>query len=282
LTVAIAAGIVVAMSVLPLAEGDPLTADHVRRLARGDLAAIRVAGFIDPAVADAMVAWMAGKAADDYHVVTDRGQGPERIKVGVSRIGCPLNELVGAADPDQEVRAYLATARTIEAEMREVCAPHARPIDSLTAALAAAWPAGVVVAQFGDEPLFAGIPRIVHAGAELLESQPHVDAVHPSALQVDHQISANLYLDVPPSGGGLEVWPGEPLTLEAMFQPALMERLQRGELGPSEVITPSRGELVVINSRRPHAVRQFFDGRRFSVQCFIGVPDGTAPLVLWS
>jgi hypothetical protein len=271
-----------AMPVLELGAGESLTEDQVLRLALGDLAAIRVAGFIEPVVADAMAGWMAGKTSDDYYVVTDRGHGPERIKVGVSRIGCPLNELTGAADPDAEVRAYLATARTIEAEMRDACAPHPRPIDSLTAALAGAWPDGAVVARVGDDALFAGIPRIVHAGAELLESQPHVDAVHPSALQVDHQNSANLYLDVPPSGGGLEVWPGVPLTLEAMFQPSLMDDLRRDALGPSEVITPSRGEMVIINSRRPHAVRQFFDGRRFSVQCFIGVPDGRGPLVLWS
>jgi hypothetical protein len=166
--------------------------------------------------------------------------------------------------------------------MEEACRPSPTPVESLVALLARAWPPGAKPATMNGWELFPGMPRIVDPEATLLETQPHVDAVHPCAFGVDAQISANVYLEVPAAGGELEVWPGDRLTVDEMFRPSVLERLRRDNLGPSATLSPRRCELIVINSRRPHAVRTFTVGRRYSVQCFIGVPHDESPLVLWS
>jgi hypothetical protein len=270
------------MTVVRLPAGDALDAGQLRALARGETAALHLAGAVSAPVAAAMSEWIAEQPSDDYFVLTDRGSGPERIRVGVRRVGIPLNELVGANDLDAALADYLRAARSCEAGMVAACAPGPTPMATLIDVLGRAWPAGVEIASADGQPLFAGIPRIVERDAVLMESQPHVDAVHPNALPIDHQVSANLYLEVPPAGGELEVWPGEPFRIDEIFATDLHERLRREDLGASDVITPAAGDLVIINSRRPHAVRQLHDGRRFSVQCFIGMPEGDGPLVLWS
>ena len=270
------------MDVVELPAGGDLTSAHIRALAAGEVVAIRVSAFVASEAANRTVEWMATAESDDYHVISDRGYGPERQRVGVRRIGQPLSELAGSQDLATAFEDYLHTGRAVEAALTAACRPLDTPIESLLALLGGAWEGGATVARMDGRPLFVGIPRIVEPGAAALEERPHVDSVHPSAFGIEDQISANLYLEVPEAGGELELWPSDRLTMDEVFSRSVADRLRRENLGPSVLLAPKQHDLVVINSRRPHAVRQFSTGRRFSLQCFIGVSEGSSPLLVWS
>jgi hypothetical protein len=108
----------------------------------------------------------------------------------------------------------------------------------------------------------------------------HTDA----SPQIDAQaglFTANVYLRTPSTGGELDVFSVSPGKLDAMylghylkhaFDKQHRERTQqvlRARLPAPCTIVVARGDLVVFNSGRPHAVRGFPEGRRVTLQTFI-------------
>ena len=46
-------------------------------------------------------------------------------------------------------------------------------------------------------------------------------------------------------------------------------------------ILPQEGDLILFNTRRPHAVTRFFGSFRITIQTFIGYKTGE-PLYMWN
>ena len=107
-------------------------------------------------------------------------------------------------------------------------------------------------------------------------------------------LSSNIYLDVPQGGGELSIWnirldsslSSNPLyqliASPETFGSELQQIIHRGIPRPL-VIKPNPGDLVILDTSRPHAVAGFERGRRISIQTFIrpeGKPD--QHLLLWS
>jgi hypothetical protein len=92
--------------------------------------------------------------------------------------------------------------------------------------------------------------------------------------------SANVYLDMPSSGGELSIWPvgfwnrwdfyrhASTLSLLKM-QDSHAQRKLRAVLPQPITIQPESGDLVLLCAQRPHAAEGFMVGTRVSMQAFI-------------
>src|SRR5262249_30115677 len=101
----------------------------------------------------------------------------------------------------------------------------------------------------------------------------------PAVYKQEGQFSANIYLEVSDDGGEIELWDYPPLHPSEIAADSKSD--WRAALPESFLVTPKRADLILFNTRRPHAVRSFDKGRRITIQCFIGFRKGE-PLSLWN
>ena len=166
-------------------------------------------------------------------------------------------------------------------ELSNFCAPALPPIEALYHYLQRLWPSGASLARFEYWSTSLGYTRIQHSRRNRkIENDPHVDKFPFALLPVDRTFSAVVYLRLPPEGGELELWDCKPDEYRSRLKE--FATIDRSQLPPPDVtISPHPGDVVFLNSARPHAVRGFSGGMRIVQTCSVGVRD-THPLVLWS
>jgi len=114
-----------------LFEANRLSASCVEKLARKEVLAVLVKGFIEP-----------GLAADLAGKILSRGYAHYSNAPSIGRIGMAFYEAEG--DPSQ-VTTYFEQAAKNLTDLRDRCAPLMCPIDLLRCALDETWPAGAML-----------------------------------------------------------------------------------------------------------------------------------------
>jgi len=255
-----------------------LTKKSVNALIKGDVYAVVISNFAPLEVCKKLVAWYIKhpeKANYTHEVYLDNK--PIQVDYGVTRIGFPYNLIYGKSKDSLIFKNYYKVAHKNIIKTRKVCHPNLSPIDKLLLKLGKTY--GAQIAHFDGKPMFVGIGRITRPNAKRLATQPHFDSL-PKKYKLDGQLSAIIYLKVPNKGGELELWNHDPLTPEEIANISPKKNL-RSELGKSFYIKPKLGELILINTRRGHAVYTYQKGTRITISCFIGYIKGE-PLLLWS
>jgi hypothetical protein len=251
--------------------------------------ALRVPGFTDTDTCTELARWLADRPAQTW------GGADTAYSAGI-----PLNALLWSVE---EAIAYFKEALPAMRAIRGA-ATGLSPLDKLRLELDELWPSGATVSR--DNPyrrkMLVGLARVMRPetlldGITRVEGLIHTD----SSMFLDSErglFSANVYLDVPTSGGELNIFPvakQQPERLQRLvrvvayllqysFDPVHRERVQRqlhARLPPPVTLTPSAGDLIVLNTGRPHAVRGFTEGTRVSLQAFV-LHEGARPLQLFS
>ena len=262
-------------------EVEHLDTSSLQKLISGDVLAIRIPEFAN-AKTSACLSHALGETAtlEQYsHETYEEGRVVQHF-YGVHRWGTPFNSTYGKAVGSDAQQKYYADAAHMRSVIDSLCAPEKPPIQLLMDNLQDIWPQGAVAAAFQGQPMFYGIIRAMFPEtAHLSETVPHVDCLPISIAELEHQFSANIYLETPSSGGELIIWDTEAFAYEEVkrFEGAQLpeQRLQK----PLR-IQPRKNELVIINTRRPHAICGFDSGRRISMQSFIGYTSGE-PFYFW-
>jgi hypothetical protein len=253
----------------------------LERLISGEILAIRIPDYCSETVALALNRYIDQTAQlHQYtHEIYENGQVVQNF-YGVHRWGTPFNMTYGKPKEDSTRQQYYADAARMRALIDDICAPEQPPIQALIADFKQHWPDGAVTASFDGKPMFAGIIRAMFPEtAHLSETVPHVDCLPLSVAELEHQFSANIYIETPPSGGELMVWDTEAFSFDEV-------ELFEGDLLPEDRlqfplrIKPKKNELVIINTRRPHAICGFDSGKRISMQSFIGY-NTHQPFYFW-
>src|ERR671933_664830 len=107
---------------------------------------------------------------------------------------------------------------------------------------------------------------------------------NPRAREIRIQLAANVYLNMPESGGSLSLWDA------SMLPENLSDCRRQGgygfdpeKIGPPKLeIQPEIGDLILFNSRYLHSVSRVGVGGRLSSSCFIGFRSFNRPLSYWS
>lgn len=257
-----------------------LTIESLQALINEQVLALKIANFVEPDLCHKLTHWYQTHPRQHAYTTEYYVDGkPIQVDQGVIRIGSPYNLTYGKAKNDPIYEKYYADAPVNTQERKDACSPNLDPIEKLISELNKIYVHGAKIASFDGKPMFAGIGRITQAYAQLLEAQPHFDAL-PQNFGLDSQFGANFYFEVPKKGGELEVWDSPCLTPNqlSMISP---DKDWRSELGKPILIKPQKGDLIIINTRRPHAVRMFQEGKRISLNCFIGYRRRES-LLLWS
>lgn len=250
-----------------------LTVADLEALARGDVLACRLTGFYDR-----------GACVAVQRRVIDANRTHYEVAPNVEKIGMALFEATDGALLD----AYYADAQIAEARMKAIYQGMEDPIARLRQLLDALWPGGCEIEQLHDQPMYAGLIRVIDAASEL---RPHQDNTHwdmPASTRAQTmraQFSANVYFSVAEEGGELELWPFA-IHDEARYRELQVPddyALSRSAIGePALVVRPEVGDLIIFDARRIHAVAKVKRGSRSNASTFIGLRDQAVPLTLFS
>jgi hypothetical protein len=260
------------MTVIRRARARELVHEDILALAEGEALAVHVPHFIPDEVVKAV----------REEVLHHPDKGGLSQDAAFQRIGFAYSEI-----GDEESRdRYHREARDNIQRMRDLFAPYALPSDTFRALVDETWDAGAQLLAIEGRKAFIGICRFQDKGVDL---NPHTDALErnlpdSAARDLVAQLSANIYLNIPETGGELELWGTEPG--EDAYNALKGDRvwgLERAQLGPpQQVIRPEPGDLLLIDPRRIHAVRPSGDEPRVTLGHFLGYHGADRPLTLWS
>ncbi len=258
-----------------------LDALSLKQLISGEVLAIRVPEFAHEKTSARLNHYIDETATlEQYsHETYENGRVVQHF-YGVHRWGTPFNSTYGKAAGSDTQHKYYADAAHMRSVIDSICAPQKPPIQLLMEQLQDIWPQGAVAAAFQGQPMFCGIIRAMFPEtAHLSETVPHVDCLPLSIAELEHQFSANIYIETPPAGGELIIWDTEAFAYDELkrFEGT---QLPEHRLQKPLRIQPRKNELVIINTRRPHAICGFDSGKRISMQSFIGYNAGE-PFYFW-
>lgn len=260
---------------------EKLDALSLKQLISGEVLAIRIPDFANEKTSAVLTHYLNETASlQEYnHETYEDGKVVQHF-YGVHRWGTPFNSTYGTAAGSAPQQKYYADAAHMRGLIDSLCAPEKAPIHLLMEHLQQVWPEGATTAAFQGEPMFCGIIRAMFPEtAHLSETVPHVDCLPAFIAELEHQFSANIYIETPPLGGELIIWDTEAFTYEEVkhFEGA---QLPEHRLKKPLRIQPQKNELIIINTRRPHAICGFDSGKRISMQSFIGYNTGE-PFYFW-
>jgi len=258
--------------------GGMLSFTKLMDLIHGRDLVLRIPGFLPPCHCQAISEKMRRNAAFGRYSMAD--------DVPVQRIGMTLFETEGQSC---KLETYFQEALTTSEQLREMCAPWLTPLDLLRLRLEEIWPEGANIRKLSGRKMLPGIARMFEAHAQG-GLPPHQDLLERDLPQeklqdLPHvQLAANIYVEIAPEGGELELWDFAPGTQEAKeYQCGEYDFLDRQKLPPAQVkIRPRIGDLILMRSDNVHAVHPSLGGSRIAMSCFIGYTGLNHPLTYWA
>jgi hypothetical protein len=265
---------------------DALTLPLLRAVQNRERLAVRVQNFCDKAFCGSLAEWFSSRATriNYKYLHTDGSLRPSQT----DRVGPTINEVIPSMlsksldDPATaaSIAKYLEEARCERDALHRSWDDHYLPIRRVESLLRQIWPSGVRVAHFGNIESYVGVARIETASVtDCSDRNPHVDWLSPVIKPYDEQLSTIVYLQMPKSGGELLLWNVSKYQVLSFLRDD--GTLDRHLLSDPMILAPSVGDLIIINTRYPHAVLGFNDGLRIVQTCFVGI-RGEDPLELWS
>ena len=245
---------------------DSLSKEDIDALIFEEIIALHIKSFIDPINAKKLGSILSSdKNRSSYTHEKKEGSNYIQVSFGVDRVGVPFNMTYSSNNDSldfyfQNKNYFLNLTRKYELAF----------IDDLRTQLDDIY--GATRARKDGASLALGIGRIGHANEDMLYTNPHIDKPPAELLSVVKQFGANIYLNMPKYGGEIEIWDDDTPPTSVIDRNALHEPY---------VISPKEGDLVILNTRKPHAVKPHHKGERISASCFIGY-EKDKPLQMWS
>jgi len=192
-----------------------------------------------------------------------------------------------ANDPSMLENYYTTAPKSIRA-VRDAIYPYLAPIDQVRLILQEVWPAGSMLENFHGRLVNSGLVRVFGTGSKALA---HQDSTHwdiPTshvAWSLISQFAVNVHLRRADAGGELVLWDfgftnkSDHDAAQVDGKYAINESLIPV---PKLVVVPEKGDLILFNARRVHAVRPILAGTRVAASTFIGYRGPASPLTLFS
>jgi hypothetical protein len=236
-----------------------LSLEAINAVRAGDAAGLHRPGFIEPSVADRLAEAIVGhQSRRNYEARwTSRSGTAENFTLtDTDRVGPIDTTPTGTSNHDDVVAALRW--------QRAAVAPALGPVDKLRLELDEVLPGGAGLTHCEGNLLLAGVGRIMERSGVAV----HADAGRRECL------TANIYLRMPPRGGGTTIW-----QFDAEYRRADRSYLfQPGEIPedtPEITFRAEPGDLVIWDPTRPHAVLPFEGAVRVTIQTWVHLaPDG--------
>lgn len=255
-----------------LTVSDELTLDALRSLIDNETLILRVPRFASNELCDRVSERLQNVGYEDY-----------RNAPSVGRIGMSFFETGGKRELMEH---FYKTALPNIHVFRDACAPYASPIDVLRCALDEIWPLGANLQSVSGRKMFVGLSRNMRPGTPLLAHHDifaRLAPDDPEAHDLIRQMAANIYVDVPEEGGELIMWRNEISDAEFLERRGDKYGMFLEDLGPPDIVVkPERGDFIIFNARKMHAVAAGAGKDRLTLSCFVGYRGEDRPLTFWS
>lgn len=249
-----------------------LSADHLKALAGGTIRVVQVEAFANETACDVISTGQ-----------IDLGFRPYINVEQVRRIGMAYYE---TENEPALIAEYFKVARENQNAFRNACQPLGSPLDTLRCLLDEIWPAGAHLQTIHGRKMFVGLSRMVEPHTTFLAHHDVFADDAPGSEEAESllaQFAANIYFQVPDEGGELLMWHRNMSAEEFDERRKGQYGIEIAELPPPDVVVkPGRGDLLIFNSRKIHAVASPRDRARIAVSFFIGYRGDDQPLTYWS
>lgn len=272
---------------------DALTREGLAALFERRISALHVPGFCASGSAESLCEWVMARSGIENWKVNVFRKGTATIEDSDTAYGIGIPFGLAVRSRESFVR-YFQEAAPLGREMR-TAAGGLSPIDRLRLDLDEAWPKGARIARFRGLRRALGLARVMTPtglfdGVAKTEGMVHVDTL-PVQKKGAGRFSANIYVHMPPAGGELSIYNVSPTSMDLLRNFSLMKNLInfdasaqdviRSKLPPPLTLRPAVGDLILLDTSRPHAVRGFTDGYRVTIQCWVDY-DAKLGLALYS
>lgn len=248
---------------------DELSEDSLRRLIHKQIDAIHVPGFYPRDVSLKFADRIASHSELDSY----------KTQYTLKRLGMGYVDVGG--DAESAERYHGDALRSIWL-IRDMIYPHIHPLDHLRLLLEEVWGAGSHIERIEGRKSFVGTCRVIEPGATMLPHNDRLGRMSEGAADMTGQLAVNIYLEMPESGGDIELWLSEP-TPEQDAEIRANDGIRQERIGPPRLlIRPGVGDLVIFNSHLIHSVSPGVGGRRVTISSFIGYRGDDRPLTYWS
>ncbi len=267
---------------LPIHEADQLKNEDLLALCQGKILAIRIPNYYPVELSQLACQKLLNHPQFSYY---------EKEPKNVRRWGMSFYETVDTFDFEtvniQEAKhRYYAQVNSTIRELRDIFHPYYSPLDRFRLELQEAWAMGANVMNIDGSPMFVGMARSFENGAGAL---PHQDDLrwyapdYPVVQALKTQLTANIYLQIAPQGGELEIWQKQCSKQEyEELRLAECYFLDRNQLPKSSLfMKPQVGDLIIFDSTRIHTVHASQEPR-INLSCFIGYSGQEQPLTYWN
>lgn len=231
----------------------------VKALLDKKLHAVIVKDFIDEPTRLHALSFIKDKHLMDYTHDTITTNGDRKYEsYGVWKYGRTLNECFNGNSWEE----YFQSAKYMNYLYQQHFVEHQFPTNKIITELNRTF--GCYIPNINGNILACGIFRVMRGNdpnAKNLELKPHIDTVPRHILDIKHQCSANIYLDVPAIGGELVVY---------------------GDDGTLDIIKPSVRDLILISTERYHSVNSFREGSRITDNNFFASLNHSDTLIGWN
>jgi len=268
-----------------------LTAELLDDLFSHRICGIRIPNFCPASLADRIRDWI----LQDEKLANWSVKDQDRRKKSDTQFAVGMPKTVGFSSRENFVKYFTESLSSMRG-LRAAAAPELSPIDKIRLELEELWPNGAHIARYAGRRMFAGVARVMtpgslHDGQGSAEGFCHVDSF-PVTNPRRGIFSVNVYLEVPADGGELDIWNISPGLWDLVRTYSAFrhftrsfnsesQRIIRAALPHPIRIKPAKGDVILISTARPHAVRSFTHGRRVTLQSFISHQRGK-PLALVS
>ncbi|CAI1901420.1 MAG TPA: hypothetical protein DIW66_11570 [Serratia liquefaciens] len=262
---------------------DSLREQDLAKLFNGEVLAIHIKNYADEQISDRLSDFFLSHSdLEGYPHDIKNGDEFVYVDYGVDRVGVSYNTTFGKPKDSDSYKRYFEHALPSIRNVRNFCSPSLAPFDKFRLEIDEVWPAGASIANFEGKKMLAGMARVMKRPelSVLGEKQPHIDGLQERSVTLRGQFSVNIYIKPSVSGGELELWDVPPIPITTLIENDA-EYDWRGALPESVLIKPGKGDLIIINTRKPHTIRRFSGDSRISIQSFIGVSDNNH-LMLWN
>jgi 2OG-Fe(II) oxygenase superfamily len=254
-------------------ESNQLCAEHIYKLHNKSVLSVRIPNFFP----EDMCRDYAEMILSHHPSVSAYFDAPNLLRTGRT-----LFDTVGK-EPEV-LDEYFTLGEMLMPEERRLFNLRFSPINKLRLELEELTPYGFRLETLYGRNLWMGATRIFNDGSFAL---PHIDSKKIDipdcweAKTIGSQIAVNCYVDLPISGGELEIYDFEPTDSELADLATDTYGLNASKLpAPALVIKPKLGELVLFRSTNVHAVRPS-NGTRIAQSCFLAYRTNSA-ITGWS
>ncbi|MGH6848545.1 MAG: hypothetical protein ACREC0_14280 [Methylocella sp.] len=245
-----------------------LTKDNLHVLFDSQIPAIRIRNFAATAECEVLIS-----AIDEGAFAYSPLQTPPIGRIGITQYGhrdAPETYFAGVPSAAQAVQRIISRGFD--------------PVIRMIELIRGSWPCAVGIASGEHGHYHAGLIRLIHHYAGLHFDFVPIEGRGWSIDDVNAQISWNLHLCTPSTGGACVVYDrrceSEHEAAKVDPDELLADRSLVADR-PNVTLDCAVGDILLFNTRNYHEILPCMGGRRITVSSFIGrKPDGS--LVLWS